>query len=181
MSQISYLIVQSIMTKLTLKCLTEVSSSDPTRAKEVKTYRFQENPLTTNVYLSVLSGNEAQPEHLDGRVNTRDMQDLGIRVPSGEVGGGHLWWRRGQVKVGVYFINEKYEEDETADYAHTVLGRAMHWIERTSVNGLIDDYGEQAHGYPMVYASSFFEGGGPPTSYLWRGNIYWQVLTQRPM
>jgi hypothetical protein len=56
----------------------------------------------------------------------------------------------------------------------------MHWIERTQVSDLVDEFGEQAL-MIAVYASTFFEGGGPPSDYIWRGNVYWQVLTSRPM
>jgi hypothetical protein len=55
----------------------------------------------------------------------------------------------------------------------------MHWIERTEVSDLVDDFGERAS-MIAVYASTFFEGGGPPDQYIWRGSILWQCLTERP-
>jgi hypothetical protein len=157
-----------------------ISSSDKTYASRVKAYRFQENPLDAGVYLWVTTGDPENPNDRDARVGLEDMETLGMRLPMGEVGGGHLWWRKGKVEIGCYFIKDRLEQDIAGDYAHTVLGRAMHNTERTVVSDLVDTFGEKAL-YLYIYASTYFESGGPPKMYIWRGDVYWQVLTERPM
>jgi hypothetical protein len=112
-------------------------------------------------------------------IGAADMENLGLKLPSGEIGGGHLWWRRGRIELGVYFVRERLEQIVAGDYAHKVLGRAMYWLERADVSDLVDEFGEQAL-WIYVYASSFFEGGGPTNQYYWRGEILYQVLTERP-
>lgn len=184
MSQMSYLIVNRIYEKLLLEMQTNISLSDKARADKIQPYRFQEDPLKNSVHLYVTSGDPENPNYRDSRISIggqgtgRDTEDLDIKVPSGEIGGGHLWWRRGRVVIGCYFIKAKYNQSLAADTAHIVLGRAMHWIERTYIADLKDDFGEVAI-KPHVYASHFFESGGPENQYIWRGQVWWQALTQR--
>lgn len=153
--------------------------SDETQAKIVKPYRFQENPLVENIYVWISASNPQNPDDPDARIGTSKMEDLGLKIPSGEVGGGHLWWRRGKAEVGCYFIKNRYEQNVAANFAQIVFGRAMYYLERVPVGGLVDEFGEKAYQI-FVYASNFFEGGGPPDQYYWRGSISWQVLTERP-
>jgi len=179
MSQITHLLIKRLETSLTASLLTAISSSSPTRAKKIQAYRFQENPLEENIYLWVAGGNPEDPNDRDARVGTAQMEGLGMELPRGEVGGGHLWWRKGHVEVGCYFVREHFAQSVAGDYAHIVLGRTMNCIERTQVSDLVDEFGEQAV-LITVYASAFFEGGGPPNQYLWRGKVLWQALTERP-
>jgi hypothetical protein len=154
---------------------------DATKADEIKAYRFQESPLDKPIFLSVLGGNPGDLNFLDARIGYTDMNDLGLKIPSGEIGGGHLWWRRGRVRLGCYFVvGGDIDETVAADRAHTVLGRAMYSIERCPVNDLVDEFGERAV-MMMVVANTFSEGGGPENQYLWKGMIHWQALTARPI
>jgi hypothetical protein len=178
MSQISHLLVLRLTDYLTQELIT--SNTDITvRASTVQAYRFQDSPLKYPIALAVSSGNPDDPKYLDGRLGTKDANDLGLNIPSGEIGGGHLWWRRGQVKVGCYYLQGKTSQEEAGDRAHRVLGTAMSCIDTCPVSDLIDEFGERAH-WMAVTSDSFFEGGGPENQYLWRGTILWQVLTERP-
>lgn len=178
MSQIKHLLVVALATWLEQKLIYEVS--DDTQAKIVKPYRFQDNPLVNNIYVWVSTGDIQNPDDPDARIGTSKMEDLGLKIPSGEVGGGHLWWRRGRAEVGCYFIKQQYSEVVAADYAQIVQGRTMHWLERAPIGGLVDEFGEKAY-MIFLYASTFFEGGGPVDKYYWRGSISWQALTERPL
>lgn len=180
MSQITHLLLAAIAANLKLECQTRIASSDPTRASLVKLNRFQDSPLENNVYIAVCGGDPKNPDFRDARVRANEMESAGIYFPPGEVGGGHLWWRRGRVILGVYYLTQKFAEDTASDYAHKVLGRVIHFTERTRVTDLADEFGEQAL-LLQVLASSFFEGGGPDTQYIWRGEVIWQALTARPL
>lgn len=177
MSYIKHLLVLTIADWLEQKLINEVSGD--TQAKIVKPYRFQENPLIQNIYVWVSASNPENPDDPDARIGTSKMEDLGLKIPSGEVGGGHLWWRRGKAEVGCYFIKDRYEQVVAADYAQQVFGRTMHFLERTPIGGLVDEFNERALNI-YVYSATFFEGGGPPNQYYWRGYINWQALTERP-
>ena len=181
MSHIVHMIVDKIADELNTALITNVSSSDSARADLVKAYRFQDSPEDYKIYVSVLPGNPNEPREEHGRIDIgEDLERLGLYIPAGEVGGGHLWWRRGRIQIGCFLLDSGFEEVDAADVAHTVLGRVEYYTERINVTGLVDDYGERAHGNVFVFASNFFEGGGPDDQYIWRGEVRWQVLTQRP-
>jgi hypothetical protein len=179
-TQITDLLVHAITDHLDTAMRVNVSSSDPGKAKTVKAYRFQANPITDNIYIWVAGGDPGDPKFRDGRVSVSQMDDLGFVVPAGEIGGGHYWWRRGRVGLGCYFVQKNFEQEVAARHARNVLARAEYEIENVQVAGIVDSWGEVAYQI-LVYASTFTEGGGPPDQYLWRGEIYWQVLTHRPI
>jgi hypothetical protein len=179
MSQISHLIVTRLVSQLTADLRTNISPSDPTRAGEVKAYRFQDNPLTPVNFVWVSSGNPNEPFQRDGRLASGRQEDLKLNIPDGEIGGGHYWWRRGRVTIGCYFVLKSYTQLVAADNAHKFLGRITYSIEQTNVADLVDEFGERAYQI-IVPHSSFFEGGGPPAQYIWRGEVAWQCLTHRP-
>jgi hypothetical protein len=180
MSEIKYLIIQRIVQSLIEQCQDPYPEEDPTRMDLVQAFRFQGDPNDYPVYAWVSDGDPKDPYAMDGRIDSVDAEHLGLRVPAGEIGGGHLWWRSGRVVIGCYYLTDDFSQDVAADYAHTFLGRVELAVERTLVGDLTDDYGEQAYKIFLV-SSSFFEGGGPDNQYLWRGEIYWQVLTSRPI
>lgn len=179
MSHIRDLLVVRFAETLERDLITSVSRSDPTRADLVKAYRFQAEPQDTPIYLSVTGGDPNDPTLRDARVSAKEQEELGMRIPIGEIGGGHLWWRRGRVFIGCYFHLAKYTQEKAAQYAHQVLGRATNSIERAQVAGLVDTFGEEAL-LPIAHANVFYEGGGPDNQYIWRGEVHWQVLTARP-
>jgi hypothetical protein len=66
MSQIKHLLVVAIATWLEQKLIYEIS--DDTQAKIVKPYRFQDNPLTNNIYVWVSTGDIQNPDDPDARI-----------------------------------------------------------------------------------------------------------------
>lgn len=170
------LVVNYLADWLEAKLITAVTGV--TKAKVVKPYRFQENPLEENIYCWVATGDPQQPFDRDTRVSSSEAEDLGMKLPSGEVGGGHLWWRRGTANLGCYWVRDRLTQEQAAFYSHQILGRTLYWLERCPVSSLVDEFGEHAL-YLFVYGNNFAEGGGNEQFY-WRGDIYWQVLTERP-
>ena len=180
MTQIVDLVIQRLTTYLKQELSANIPTSDKSRVNLVKAYRFQADPLEQGVSVYITGGDPNVPTHRDARVSAREMEDLGMNIPIGEIGDGHFWWRRGRVVLNCYFITSELLQDPAALAAHNVLGRALYFTERAQVSDLVDSFGEQAH-MIAVYANTFLEGGGPPNQYIWRGEIYWQVLTSRPM
>jgi hypothetical protein len=180
-TMIADLIVHQIVDSLTAAMKTAIAIDDPTYVSNIQAYRFQEDPIVAQNNIYVSTGDPDNPNYTDGLINSKGMENLGLRVPAGEIGGGHLWWRRGRARLGCFFILENCTQTEAGTYAHNILGRAMKTIESTSVNFLVDTFGERGHSKVRVHSSTFHESGGPPTSYIWRGDIFWQALTQRPL
>jgi len=179
MSQIVPLITIALRDHLKAVCQTAIDPSDPTYAHHVKIERYQSDPVKENVQLAVAGGSLDDPNYIDGIVTLDQLDDMGFYVPAREVGGGQLWWRRGVVQIGIFWILDRFDEEPAQDYAYIILGRVEANIENLYVASLVDDYGERAI-QMFCYGNEFFRSGGPPNNYLYRGKVYWQCLTERP-
>lgn len=179
MAAIAPMLLDALHSHLTTKMQSSISSSDPTRADVVKIGRFQDDPLKNNIWIAISPSDPEKLDWVDGIVTLDTMKDIGFYIDPREVGGGQAWWRRGVAQIGCYFIREKYTEEQSIGYAHTVLARLVNNIENVDLNGLVDDYGERAI-LMFCYSHHFAESGGPPDQYIWRGKVHWQCLTERP-
>jgi hypothetical protein len=144
----------------------------------IKVGRFQQNPLENPKYLAINTGNSRNDSTVDGIVSLGDMQNISMRIPGREVGGGSYWWRRGIIDIGYYGVAEGKTEEQTQIEAFAFLGKVQHWTELTRVADLTDEYGEHAIQI-FVYSSTYTESGGPENQYIYRGQLHWQVLTAR--
>lgn len=170
------LILQRYKTALTTALITNVTG--PTQAKLVKIGRFQDDPTIKSIYVAISGGDPDNIEYRDGIVSLEEMQRIGFAAYPREIGGGQMWWRRGVIQVGCYFVVERVNEETAAQYAYDVLGRIENAIEGTTVIDLVDDFNERAI-MGFCFSNSFFESGGPPQDYIWRGKVLWSVLTER--
>jgi hypothetical protein len=91
--------------------------------------------------------------------------------------------RRGVAKLECFYIrpvsSEKFNEDRAHEIAYDTLGRLMSVIETAPVEGITDDFGEKVIKI-FCYANTFFESGGPPNNYIFRGKVFWAIFTERP-
>lgn len=180
MSGMVPMLLETIKDYLTIKLIDEISTSDLSRASEVKIGRFQEDPLQTNVYIAISPGDPLKTgDWEDGIVTLESMQRVGFLIDPREVGGGEMWWRRGIAQIGVFYINERLDEEEAMLNAHNTLHRLLWALRGAPVGGLTDDYNEKSVKM-FVAAHQFSESGGPPDQYIWRGKVWWQVLTEQP-
>jgi hypothetical protein len=175
MSHIVPLITDAVRDHLETQMLTVVHENDQLRANHVEVGRFQDNPTKMTVYIAVSGGDPEDPDFKDGIVSLEEFPNVGITYFSGEIGGGSAWWRRGNVQFGCYFKGETQDSARTLSYE--VLGRICQHLGTVTVTDLEDDYGEQAIRMHL-FANSMFESGGPG-SYIWRGKVLWQCLTER--
>ena len=174
------MILQAIKRQLETVLVIEVPESNPTRALLVKVGRFQDNPLEKNVSIAISGGDYDDPSYIDGRIDNPKMSSLQLPyLPVGEIGGGRYWWRRGSINYQALFVRQRYAEEVALQYAYDFQGRLIGALEGTPLNGLQDDYGEQAYAPLYVESLTFFESGGN-NQYIWRGKLLWRVLTWRP-
>lgn len=179
MTMIVNMILDALVTQLTTVCQTNVPEADLTYADIVKKGLLQENKIKKNVGIGVTGGDHDDPNYLDGIVTLGAFENVAFQVPPREIGGGQMWWRRGVVRVEAFFVREKLDEDEAFEKAYEVLGRCSSAIEGTQLSGLTDDYDE--HAIKMLcYANTYFESGGKPNQFIFRGKLYWMCLTERP-
>lgn len=157
-----------------------VEESDPTFALSVELGRFRENPKRKNIHVAISGGNTIDPDHIDGRIDNDQLDDIQIpHLPVGEIGGGTYWWRRGCVDYGCYFINDPLDYETSMMYAYQFYGRLLDVLDSLPIGGLTDQYGEQTSGKPYIESSTFYETGGAK-KHIWRGKVFWRVLTWRP-
>lgn len=180
MTQVIDMILQRFVEVLTLEMQTNITDlNDLTRAKVVKKGLLQTNKIENTVSIGVTGGDHEDPAYRDAIVSENNLQDIGIDYPAREIGGGQLWWRRGVVAVEIFFPSKNLVEDVAFTTAYEVLGRLMFHCENLNVDNIIDSYDEHAIRM-FVYGSTFFQSGGPPTSWIFRGKVLWSCLTERP-
>jgi hypothetical protein len=180
MTQIVNLIIDELVEYLNEEMAVKVATDDPTHVDMVKKGKFQSDPTRQNIWLAVSGHDPEKPELADGLISSFDkVTDIGINFHTREIGGGVMWWRRGVIQVGCYFVRERYTEEQAYVHAYNVLGKVESLIESTPIRGLVDDFGEKAI---LIFCNqdTFFESGGPPKSYIFRGKVIWQVLTEKP-
>jgi hypothetical protein len=180
-SMIVDLVLDRLVQQLTLKCKTEITTpGDPTYADIIKKGLLQENKLQKNVQIGVQGGDHEDPNYRDGITSLSEHPNIGWKVPVREVGGTEMWWRRGVVRIEAFFVgaNSNYE-DQAHVYAYELLGRVEETIAATYVADLVDSYGEHAE-LMFCFGNTFFQTGGPPKSFIFRGKVFWTCLTERP-
>lgn len=172
------LILDALVDHLTTKMITEPELDK--RLHIVKKGLLQQNKVQYNLAIGVMGGDHEDPNYKDGIVTWLDGNDIAMEVPAREIGGGQMWWRRGTIRVECFFVaSEKQTEDTAHELAYEILGRLLANIETCPLVGLEDDFGEQAIKI-FCYGNTFFESGGPPNQYIFRGKVFWQALTERP-
>jgi hypothetical protein len=189
MSQIVNLVLHALKDHLTEEMQTNIDSFDKTQAAKVKIGRLQESPVPLGVYLAISGGDPQNPDLQDGILDVRASSpgwNTGFEMATYEVGGdpthpflsNSMWWRRGIVELGCFWMMDQLDEESAAESSYEVLGRLIFSIESCDVRGLKDTYGERAVKI-FPFSNRFFESGGPPKQYIWRGSVQWQCLTER--
>lgn len=177
MSNIRYLLISRLEEYLTQKMITDVDPGDPSKLNVVKIGRYQAAPPP--LYLTISPGDQEDPEFTDGLVNLREIERISMYVPTREIGGGVFWWRRGHIEIGCFLNASGLVEKAAAAVATEVPSRLSYWLPQVTVSDLVDSYQEGAM-QMFVFGDTFFEAGGPPKQYIWRGSLKWQCLTHRP-
>lgn len=158
----------------------EIPESNPTRAVLVKVGRFQDNPIDKNISVSISGGDFEDPKYLDARIDNPNIENFPMsNLPVGEIGGGTYWYRRGTINFQAFFVRQRYAEEIAMQYAYDFYGRLVTGVETMPIIDLSDDYNEGVVYGPIVEGTSFFESGGKD-KFIWRGKLYWRILTWRP-
>lgn len=178
MSQIVDLILDRMVAELTTTMITDVSEAKQ-KASLVKKGLLQVNKVEKRIEIGITGGDHEDPEYKDAIISMQRLPDIAQEFAAREVGGGQLWWRRGVARIECYLLTDGLKEDAAFTRAYDILGRLMSAIETINIADIVDDYEER--GVKLYcYGNTFFESGGPPTQYIFRGKVFWQALTERP-
>lgn len=156
---------------------------DEETAGVIRGGKLQANPVKARISVLVHIGDPEKPDAwidtLASMTQSNSPGRISLDIPAYEVGGGSMWRRRFTVEFGVYLTKSKEDRDEARALANLTRGRIERAVSRsTRVPRLTDDFGETAM-LVAVTASKITEGGGPPTSFIWRGVVYVEVATAR--
>jgi hypothetical protein len=180
MTQAVDMILDAIVAQLLIKMRTGIATTHLEYADIIKKGLLQEDKTRKNIGLGVQGGDHEDPEYKDGIVSLERMPNIAMNAYPREIGGGETWWRRGVVRIECFFIRERLTENEAFTAAYSVLGRLENAIDTLNLSGIApDSYGER----PILiycFGNTFFESGGPPKTYIFRGKVLWQCLTERP-
>jgi hypothetical protein len=178
---IKYAIAERIREYLAANLNSGIAENEPYWVNKIESFRYLSNPSTDGTRVVVYPDNPDEVEFRDARIdaNQTQMFGLGYKLPVGEIGGGHYWFRRGVVKLDFYGLGKLAQDNryDAAEVAFAILGRLHKWLDLVPVSGLIDDYGESAIFFNVI-SSNYKESGGNKVN-IWRGTLYWQVLTHR--
>lgn len=179
-AHISDLIVEQTVKELTLALQSVYADEEP---GIVKGGKLQDNPLKKRIYVCVHIGDPNDPQWVDRISGTRGDNVRGLEIPVFEFGGDAaesvMWWRCFLVEFGLFLPKSKENQDEARALANHIRGHIEGALHRSrGIPGLVDSFGEFSVRM-LVRKSSASEGGGPPASYIWRGGVWFQVLTQR--
>lgn len=153
-----------------------IETADETRAGLVRVGPLQASPLSAGINI-LMQFNDPQdvkawPHTI---LNHAMARELGISMPTYELGGGEMWLRRYTLEL-TQFFRPGSDRVTAEELAQIILTRAE-WAIRTSKLGGTDDFGE----IPLqtyLYTSVNTEGGGPG-QFIFRGRIKFSVLTQK--
>lgn len=178
MAQIVDMILDRMVEHLTTVMITKIS--DPMqKASLVKKGLLQVNKIEKRIEIGVTGGDHEDPNYRDGIISLNDLPDIDQKFATREVGGGQTWYRRGVARLECYLLTDGLAENEAFTRAYDILGRLMSSIEEIEIADLVDDFDERGIRI-YCFGNTYFESGGPPSQYIFRGKVFWQALTERP-
>jgi len=178
MTQVVDLILDRMVANLKVSMIDNVADVKE-KASIVKKGLLQVNKVEKRIEIGITGGDHEDPNYRDGIISLNDMPDIAQDFAAREVGGGSSWYRRGVARLECYLLTDGLAEDKAFTRAYNILGRLMTSIDAIPIYDLVDTYGERGVRI-YCFGNTYFESGGPPTQYIFRGKIFWQALTERP-
>ena len=177
MPQITDMVLDALVKHLQKTMITDVTDKD-TRATLIKKGLLQVDKIASPIEIGVTGGDHENPDYKDGIVTLGSQDNIAMEIPPREIGGGQFWVRRGVARLEIFFITAAYTEDVAHNKAYEILGRLEKQIELCYIAGLTDDFGEIA-GRLYCFGNTFFQSGGAPNQFIFRGKVLWQFFTER--
>tara|TARA_Y100000310_G_scaffold328928_1_gene397904 strand:+ start:16236 stop:16808 length:573 start_codon:yes stop_codon:yes gene_type:complete len=179
-------VAEAIVTLLTSKCQTLVSTGDASYADTVKVGRLNADPGTTHGnHISVLVNNptgqgEKEWFHAIARIPTTMGPHTMLRGESGmdwaEIGGAEYWWRRFTLDLLAHYAHKGYTQGNARQYASTFFSRVEEALRDNPLTGSDDFGGEITDLYGKVRWEAETEQGAGD-AWIWRMFMGVEVLT----
>lgn len=178
MSQIIDMILDRMVDRLTTEMIAHCVIKEE-KASLIKKGLLQVNKVEKRIEIGVTGGDHEDPAYQDSITSMQRLPDIAQFFAAREVGGGQMWWRRGVCRIECFLLTDGLAEKDAFARAYNILGRLENSIEDVYIADIVDDYDERGVKI-YCYGNTFFESGGPPTQYIFRGKVFWQALTERP-
>ena len=151
--------------------------SDESQAGLVQIGVLREDPSDTVINLLVKPGGDQWRHTLN-----ISSENVGMSAPLGEIGGS-IYWRRRFIAVFMIYFSESYNQAEARTAAHVVLSRAEWALQNKDLDGnwwfrTDPDSFEESASRIQVMDSYLSEGGGED-SWIWRGELRIEVMTEK--
>ena len=149
-------------------------------AVEIRPGLAQQNPVTDRISVFLHHGYPddlgTDPTWVDRAVGDANEGNTG-QLSGFFIGGARRYWRAFVIEIKCYFIKTQETRDAARAIAENVFSRAQRVLMQSQLLPLTDDFGETSI---MLTMDKFndAESGGPPKSFIWRGKIYFRVLTE---
>ena len=176
------LVGDRIVTILTEYCQTTLRN-DPTTASMAATVVrqgiAQQNPVKDRISIFVNPNDPSDLSNEPSRSDTVTSVQIHepFRVSPYEIGGGERRWLHFTVTIKIYLMQTKEDRDEARQIGMWVFGRAEQAIRNNKTLNIIDDFGERAL-FMFTEKVNKFEGGGPPKSLTWEGQLFVTALAE---
>lgn len=172
----------AIMASIAEKLSNEMILSEPDeylRPSLIRPGLLQANPVKERISLLIYPGDiddlESKPVWSDTPATKGSMP--GWEMDAYEIGGGEFWFRRFTIDVNVYLTQTKEDRSNARALGLFVNAKAHQILHEQSLV-VQDGFGETSLRC-YVNRTVPVEGGGPPNSFIWRGKIFFSVLTEK--
>lgn len=179
MSSIIDLVLTEIASRLQAS-LQDAGLPSQELAIEIRPGLAQQNPVTDRISVFLHHGDpddlSSDPTWVDRPVGDINEGNNG-QVSGFMIGGARRYWRAFVVEIKCYFIKTQETRDNSRAIAANIFSRAQKVLMQAQALPLTDDFGETSI---MLTVDKFSdaESGGPPKSFIWRGKIFFRVLTE---
>ena len=168
-------LLDDIESRLTDEMITAIS--DETQAGLVQVGVLREDPTETTINVLVKPGDREWRHTLN-----MSSENVGMKAPLGEIGGGIYWRRRFVAEFKIYFA-DSFDQAEARTTANICLSRAEWALQNKYDNGewwfdTLPDSFEEVPSRIQVYDSYLVESGGEG-SWIWKGEVRLEFLTEK--
>jgi hypothetical protein len=153
--------------EVTMNDVLITSVVDETRAGLIRAGKLQDDPTITQINLLIHRGKEEWPDVLK-------MDTDPFYSPVYEIGGVQWWWRRFIIEMSFFFDGE-IDRAVARNKGNIVLPRAQKSLINLPMPQGVDDFGESCHG--LQIRKAWLSEGGGEGEFIWRGEIWVEVLT----
>lgn len=170
------LLVEAIKDALQAACIDDIGEDDESRAGLVMIGRYQDDPSTQGIVITVHADHVLGPDREEHRNTQGERQRDGYEwnLPAETIGGSFFRWGRGTVLVH-YFLSDKTREEAVTEVTEIVTERIVSTLHDSGpLVGIEDTEERMVHALEVTDVSTYSNEVGEPST--GRTFIDWRAL-----